>query len=135
MILTELQAPRASPVKAGGICLVGSVVLALAPSATVRLVVVAIIVNGLLCHLTRRRSFVVWDVLFNLSIVILVNVTTAWQPETLVSSAVGSVFFLVSARHPDGLWAEVMHVCMVQWTFAYCLIFWDVPGSGRRTPP
>ncbi len=123
MILTK---PRASSVKAVGICLVGSVVLVLAPSASVRLVVVAIIVNGLLCHLTQRVAFVAWDVLFNLSTVILVNVTTAWQPETIISSAVGGFFFLVSVRHPETLWAEVMHVFLVQWMFAYCLIFWDV---------
>ena len=129
MILTTQSGLRASPVKAGGICLVGSVVIVLARSTCVRLLVVFIIGNGLLCHLTRRVAFVLWDILFNLSTVILVNVTTTWQPGTIISSALGFFFFLISSQHPETFWAEVMHVCLVQWMFTYCLIFWDTPDQ------
>jgi hypothetical protein len=76
--------------------------------------------------LCNRHKWSVWDIFFNAATVILVNVTTQWQPGTIICSAIGGFSFAISLEHEDALWAQFMHVCLVQWTLVYCLLFWDI---------
>lgn len=86
-----------------------------------RVVACLVVGNGLLCHVC---GFVAYDVLCNFVLVIWVNLSTGWQPETLFGSLVALLVFVTSAPHAHDPLCNAMHVVFVQGVLAACLSQW-----------
>ena len=101
--------------------LVVALVGATTDSRRVRAVASLCVVNGLLCHLSGYRACVAFDVACNVALCVLINTTTAWQPGTLVCSALALAAFALSYNKSH---LQLVHVLGVQCVLSYALSRW-----------
>ena len=89
------------------------------------------LVNGVLFHgskaagLAIAEPLLLWDALCNVVIIAHVNWVTAWQPATLLISALASVSFLLNTHLLARSWPRVcaaIHVAGTQAPLAFCLV-------------
>jgi hypothetical protein len=89
-------------------------ILSLTPSPALPLLPTFVLVNGLVCHGTAHPACIAWDVVANAAVVAWINVHTAWQPHSLVCTALllGAYATSCATRHP--VVRTLLHVLLVQ---------------------
>lgn len=85
----------------------------------VRLIGMAILLNGYMCHTLNTKEIIVWDVFCNVMLAIYGNARTTWQPYTLVLTVVAACGFVLSSRHTN---SYAVHVALVQLPMAIALV-------------
>lgn len=92
-----------------------------APTAPKRAIALMIVINGLMCHLTRWNACRRIDIAVNLILVLAVNLTSQHQPRTLTVTLFALLVWIASHGKSECAW---MHVLGIQWVLAHEYLHW-----------
>lgn len=117
--------------RACGVAALAGPIVVLSNDDEQRTLALIVLLNGLLCHLL---GFVLWDVAWNVALILWINARTAWQPYTLLLSLFAGLVFRVTDGHP---WLAWLHVLGVQLPLMACLVMYaafDGAGDPSSSP-
>jgi hypothetical protein len=86
-----------------------------------RVMAAIVVINGLLCHLTQQCLWERVDVLFNITMVVIVNLTSRNKATTLAQTLIAILAWRFAVGKRERAW---LHVTGVQWMFASALFAW-----------
>ena len=81
-----------------------------------------VLINGILCHCTCMKPFILCDILSNIFFICYINCNTSWQPYTGILTCISIGAFMGTLQNKMSVIWSIVHVFLVQWILAVCLL-------------